>query len=175
MNGLCLEGRIDMTKKIWIIEDSRCRKPIIMYSVKEATNYVAENFNYELKSLNEYGDERISASFEIKNGTGKASVSDSYDYHVEWKITDHEIEIDEEKEDDKNLCLTVAVFKSNQEKLNKLYDCIPTFEKAYLLSQLAMKHKDDDELVVILPGWNIKLNEDEMKEAKELADKYKEK
>lgn len=164
-----------MTKKIWIVEDSRCRKPIIMYSVKEAMDYVAENFDYEFKSLNEYGDERISASFEIKNGTGKASVSDSYDYHVEWKITDHEIEIDEEEEDDKNLCLTVAVFKSNQEKLNKLYDCIPTFEKAYLLSQLAMKHKDDDELVVILPGWNIKLNEDEMKEAKELADKYKEK
>lgn len=167
-----------MTKKIWIVEDSRCRKPIIMYSAKEAMDYVRENFNYEFKSLNEYGDETISASFEIKNGIGKASVSDSYDYHVEWKITDHEIEIDGEDEDDvkgddKNLCLTVAIFKSNQEKLNKLYDCIPTFEKAYLLSQLAMKHKDDDELVVILPGWNVKLSEDEMKEAKELAEKYK--
>lgn len=168
-----------MTKKIWIIEDSRCRKPIIMYSVKEATDYVAENFNYELKSLNEYGDETISSFFDIKNGTGKASVSDSYDYHVEWKITDHEIELDEEdveevEEDDKNLCLSVAVFKPNQEKLKKLYFCAPTFEKAYLLSQLAMKSKNDDnELVVILPGWNVKLSEDEMKEAKELAEKYK--
>ena len=72
------------------------------------------------------------------------------------------------------LDLSVAIFNPNQKKLKKLYDHISTFEEAHLLSILAMKHKNEyeHELVVILPGWCIRLSEDEINRAKELAEEY---
>lgn len=74
-----------------------------------------------------------------------------------------------------NLDLSVAIFNPEQKKLEHVYDHISTFEEAHLLSILAMNHKNEDEheLVVILPGWNLRLSEDEIRRAKELAKKYK--
>lgn len=74
-----------------------------------------------------------------------------------------------------NLALSVAIFNPEQKKLRHVYEYISTFEEAHLLSILAMNYKNEDqhELVVILPGWNLRLNEDEIRRAKELAEKYK--
>lgn len=72
------------------------------------------------------------------------------------------------------LDLSVAIFNPNQKKLKHVYKHISTFEEAHLLSILAMRHKNDyeHELIVILPGWNLKLSEDEINKANELAEKY---
>lgn len=74
-----------------------------------------------------------------------------------------------------DLSLSVAIFNPKHDKLKILYAYISTFEEAHLLSILAMNYKNEDEheLVVILPGWNLRLSEDEIRRAKELAKKYK--
>lgn len=73
------------------------------------------------------------------------------------------------------LDLSVAIFNPNQKKLKHVYEHISTFEEAHLLSILAMKNKNEyeHELVVILPGWSLRLSEEEIKRANELAEKYK--
>lgn len=73
-----------------------------------------------------------------------------------------------------NLDLSVAIFDPEQNKLKHIYDHISTFEEAHLLSIKAMHDKKDiHKLVVILPGWSLRLSEDEIKRAAELAEKYK--
>ena len=72
------------------------------------------------------------------------------------------------------LDLTVAIFNPNQKRLKYVYEHISTFEEAHLLSILAMNNKNEyeRELVVILPGWNLRLSEDEINRAKELTEEY---
>lgn len=73
-----------------------------------------------------------------------------------------------------DLGLSVAIFNPNEKKLRHVYDHISTFEEAHLLSIKAMNDKKDiHKLVVILPGWNLRLNEDEIERVNELAEKYK--
>lgn len=74
-----------------------------------------------------------------------------------------------------DLSLTVAIFNPNKKKLRHVYEYISTFEEAHLLSILAMKNKNEyeHELVVILPGCHLRLSEEEIERAKELAEKYK--
>lgn len=73
-----------------------------------------------------------------------------------------------------DLDLSVAIFDPEQNKLKHIYDHISTFEEAHLLSIKAMHDKKDIyKLVVILPGWSLRLSEDEIKRAAELAEKYK--
>ena len=73
------------------------------------------------------------------------------------------------------LALSVAIFNPEQKKLKPVYAHISTFEEAHLLSVLEMNYKNEDEheLVVILPGWNLILSEDEIRRAKENTKKYK--
>ena len=75
----------------------------------------------------------------------------------------------------KHLGLSVCKINNDTGRKIKLYEFIPTFEEAMLLSQLAMSDKNDNELIYILPGWNlgIKKFSDEYKKALELAEKYK--
>ena len=73
-----------------------------------------------------------------------------------------------------DLGLMVAIFNPYQKKLRHVYEYISTFEEAHLLSIKAMNDKEHIyELVVILPGWNLRLSEEEIERAKELAEKYK--
>lgn len=53
------------------------------------------------------------------------------------------------------LCLSVGVYTKHNGEERKIYTCIDTLEDAYLLAQLAMVNKEDHELIVIFPGWNI--------------------
>ena len=75
------------------------------------------------------------------------------------------------------MCFSVCIKNFNtQEKYVKLYDDIASFEEAVLLSQLAMCDKKDDELIFILPGWNIGINKNHKEDYKKsllLAKKYK--
>lgn len=74
-----------------------------------------------------------------------------------------------------DLGLIVAIFNPYQNKLRHIYEHISTFEEAHLLSILAMKNKNEyeHELVVILPGWHLRLSEEEIERTNELAEKYK--
>ena len=70
------------------------------------------------------------------------------------------------------------IFKINFDDISKrvcLYDCIYNIEEADLLAQLAMSDKNDDELIIIMPGFNrgIKDCPNEYKKALELAEEYK--
>lgn len=71
-----------------------------------------------------------------------------------------------------HLDLSVAVFKPMQNKLKHLYDHVSTFEEAHLLAIDAMNKKNERELIVILPGWNIKMNEDDTEKILELLERY---
>lgn len=73
-----------------------------------------------------------------------------------------------------NLDLSVSIFNPEQKKLKHVYEHISTFEEVHLLSILAMNNKNEyeGELVVILPGWNLRLSEDEINKANELAEKH---
>lgn len=64
---------------------------------------------------------------------------------------------------------------SDRNKRVCLYEFINTIEEVDLLTQLAMSDKKDDELIIIMPGWNrgIKKNVDEYKRALKLAEEYK--
>jgi hypothetical protein len=69
----------------------------------------------------------------------------------------------------------LAVSKYNLHRtreIERIYEGINSLEEAFLLAQLAMKNKENDELIVIMPGWNQDMNEDEIKKASELAEKY---
>lgn len=76
-----------------------------------------------------------------------------------------------------NVHLSLSVCKVNNRtgRKIKLYEYISTFDEARLLSQLAMSNKHDDELVYILPGWNLGIKKfpDEYQKALELEEKYK--
>ena len=73
------------------------------------------------------------------------------------------------------LDLSVAIFNPKKEKLKKLYEHISTFEEAHLLAVDAMSKKNDyaHELIVILPGWNLRMDEKDKARLKELAEEYK--
>ena len=73
-----------------------------------------------------------------------------------------------------NLDLAVAILKPKQNKLEYLYDNISTFEEAHLLAIDSMNKKDDfaGELVMILPGWNLRMSENDKERVVELIEKY---
>ena len=70
-----------------------------------------------------------------------------------------------------------SVFKFNTEtqKTTTLFYGIEDIQKADLLAQLAMCHKDNDEVIYISPGWNRGINQDKelYNKALELAKEYK--
>ena len=74
-------------------------------------------------------------------------------------------------------CFSVCKLSRYSKKYEKLYDFIENFEDAFLLSQLAMSEKKDDELIFIFPGWNLGIEQEKYKDAYEralqLAYKYK--
>lgn len=72
--------------------------------------------------------------------------------------------------------LALSVCKIDKDGIGgRLYENIPTFEEADLLAQLAMSEKEDNELIIIMPGWNrsIKRYPEEYERAKLLAEEYK--
>ena len=73
------------------------------------------------------------------------------------------------------LDLRVSVFHPNAAKLDCLYENIESYEDAALLAQYAMQNKNENDLIVIMPGWNqgIKNNQELFNKAKALAEKYK--
>ena len=83
---------MSITKKIWIIEadnDECWSEPIIKDRWEEAEDYVCNEFEAvvaENPDFNYY--------WEIENGTGTASVSNDHGEYYNWRITEHEIEID---------------------------------------------------------------------------------
>lgn len=81
----------------------------------------------------------------------------------------------DKKMTDEHLGLSIYKINNDTGRKIKLYECISTFEEAMLLSQLAMSDKNVNELIHILPGWNlgIKRFPNEYKKALVLADKYK--
>lgn len=83
--------------------------------------------------------------------------------------------MDKKMIDNKHLDLSIYKINNVTKRKIKLYECISTFEEAMLLSQLAMSDKNDNELIYILPGWNLGIKEfpNEYKQALELAEKYK--
>lgn len=84
-------------KKIWIIEadnDECWSEPIIKYSAKEAEEYVRKEFDCILSELSKYNDNIPSNYWEIKNGTGIASINDCHGNYYNWRITEHEIEFE---------------------------------------------------------------------------------
>lgn len=70
-----------------------------------------------------------------------------------------------------------SIYKTNTNTKHdiRLYDFIEDIKEADLLAQLAMINKQDNELIIIMPGWNrgIKDRPEEYKKALALADKYK--
>jgi hypothetical protein len=56
-----------------------------------------------------------------------------------------------------------------------LYEFINTIDEADLLAQLAMCNKRQDELIIIMPGWNRGINEkpELYQRALKLAEEYK--
>ena len=75
-----------------------------------------------------------------------------------------------------DLDLDIASYNIHTRELKYLYSNVSTFEEAHLLSLLAMNTKNlSYELIVILPGWNLKMTDDELKKARELAERYKDK
>ena len=62
-----------------------------------------------------------------------------------------------------------------KEGLTCLYDCIETVKEAYILAQYSMIDKRPDQLICIMPGWNIDIkSKGEMyNQAVELSKKYK--
>ena len=74
-----------------------------------------------------------------------------------------------------HLGLSVCKINNDTGRKQKLYENISTFEEARLLSQLAISDKNDNELIYILPGWNLGIKKfpNEYKKALELAEKYK--
>lgn len=69
--------------------------------------------------------------------------------------------------------LSITKYDSVTGKLtDHLYDCIDNLEDAQLLAQYVMKTKKSYELVVIMPGWNMNLTDQEMQRAVMLAEKY---
>ncbi len=72
-----------------------------------------------------------------------------------------------------HLDLSVSRYNRYTGKLLRLYEGILTFEEAHLLALLEMNNNDNGEIVVILPGWNLKADENIIKKQKELVEKYK--
>ena len=52
------------------------------------------------------------------------------------------------------LDLRVNVFHPNAAKLDCLYENIKSYEDAALLAQYATQNKNENDLIVIMPGWN---------------------
>ena len=71
-----------------------------------------------------------------------------------------------------NLALSVSRYNKHTGKLTKLYEFISTFDEAHLLSLKEMNNNKNGELVVILPGWNLKVDDEIIKKQIELAEKY---
>ncbi|MFC0903770.1 hypothetical protein ACFHWD_03580 [Clostridium sp. MT-14] len=71
-----------------------------------------------------------------------------------------------------------SIYKVNYINRNKkvcIYDCIDNIEEADLLAQLAMNNKKNDEIIIIVPGWNMGVEDHpkQYEKALELAKKYK--
>ena len=73
------------------------------------------------------------------------------------------------------LDLRVNVFHPNAAKLDCLYENIKSYEDAALLAQYAMQNKNENDLIVIMPGCNqgIKNNQELFRRAKAVGEKYK--
>lgn len=71
--------------------------------------------------------------------------------------------------------LGVSIYNMDTGKLDRKYENIYNYDDAMLLAQLAMSEKLPNELVVIMPGWNlgIKKNNELYKKALVLAEKKK--
>lgn len=70
--------------------------------------------------------------------------------------------------------LSIALLDTISGQYSVIYESIPNYEQAELLAQLAISQKNNiNKLVVVLPGWSRKIDEDEMQYALKLADKYK--
>lgn len=70
------------------------------------------------------------------------------------------------------------IFKVTNEDLSTmvcLYNSINNIEDLELLAQLSMTNKKDNELIIIMPGWNkgIKSYPNEYQKALKLSEKYK--
>ncbi len=72
-----------------------------------------------------------------------------------------------------NLELSVSKYKKYTGKLIKLYENISTYDEAHLLALLEINNIGNGELVVILSGWNLKIDDDIIKKQRKLAEKYK--
>lgn len=69
--------------------------------------------------------------------------------------------------------LSIRKYNMSKEELESpIYDNISSLDEAFLLAQYAMKNKANDELIVIMPGWNQELTNEEKERAIELAQKY---
>lgn len=73
------------------------------------------------------------------------------------------------------LSLDVCKLDKDRKLCDRLYESIPTFEEADLLAQLAMSEKKDNELIIIMPGWNrgIQKYPEYYERAKLLAEEYR--
>ncbi len=71
--------------------------------------------------------------------------------------------------------LSVCSYNKHINTINKLYEGINDINDAIILSQLAMSNKADNELIIIMPGWNlgIKNHKSLYNNALILAEKYK--
>lgn len=72
-----------------------------------------------------------------------------------------------------DLGLSVCRYNIYTGKLIDLYKYISTFEEAHLLALLEMNNNSVGEIVVILPGWNMRVDDEIIKRQKQLAEKYK--
>ena len=71
-----------------------------------------------------------------------------------------------------HLDLSVSRYNRYEGSLTKLYEGISTFEEAHLLALYEMDNNRAGEIVVILPGWNLKVDDNTVKRQIELAEKY---
>ena len=71
--------------------------------------------------------------------------------------------------------LAISKYNKHTNTLKRIYEDISNYEDANLLAQLAMSDKEDDELIVIMPGWNkgIKSDKELYNKALQLAEKHK--
>lgn len=142
--------------------------PTIFYDYEAAENTLKEirtNENIKFENINIIGkiiDEKNGFKFD----TSKLNI-------YELKPT----EIKENEEIYDLLALSVCKLNLDTGKHERIYEFIGNFEDAFLLSQLAMCGKKENELIFIFPGWNFGINRERYKKSYEkalkLAEKYK--
>lgn len=72
--------------------------------------------------------------------------------------------------------MSVAVYNTSTGNYKIIYENINNLEHAHILAQLAMGTKADNELIIILPGWNVSIktrHPEEHQYALKIAEKYK--